>query len=301
MKKTEFERCWIVGAGAIGSVLAAALKLANPIDVHLVGESPHALSVAENGLTLYTPSKEKRQIDLPVSSLQSVPGLNGVDLVVLINKLPAMEKIAGVLRSRLNDKTAVVALHNGIGVESYMQALLGRSVDRGLVFFGANSPQPGQVTYYSASGIRLRDSAVTRAFCNLLHGSLIPCEIPADFQAMVWKKLIINCVANSLAGILNISNKEIIRTVLDDAKSAIIDEVRAVAAAEGVELTTTVADMNRYLDSENTPSMVADLNRRQKTEIDFINGAIVRMAQQHSIPVPANRLIVSLVKYLEGR
>jgi len=301
LKQREFERCFIVGAGAIGSVLGVALKLSDNIDIYLVGQSPHAESVGKNGLTLCRQAKKDLHVDLPVLSMQRMPPLGPDDLVVLINKLPAIETLARDLKTRLQRSTAVIALQNGIGVRSYVAAALGRDVDRGLVFFGANSQHSGTVTYYPAAGIRLHASAVNRAFCRRLHNSLVPCEISEDFQAMVWKKLVINCVANPLAGILNISNHDITRPVLNDAKAAIIAEVQALAAAEGVELNVTVADMNRYLASENTPSLVADLKRHQKTEIEFINGAVVRMAEKHGLPVPANKLVVSLVKFLEGR
>ena len=301
VKQREFDRCFIVGAGAIGSVLCAALKQSNHIDVYLVGQSPHAESVGKNGLTLRREAKKDLHVDLTVLSMQRMPPLGPDDLVVLINKLPAIETLARDLKTRLQRSTAVIALQNGIGVRSYVAAVLGRDVDRGLVFFGANSQNNGTVTYYPAAGIRLQASAVNRAFCRLLHNGLVPCEISEDFQAMVWKKLVINCVANPLAGILNISNHDITRPVLNDAKAAIIAEVQALAAAEGVELNVTVADMNRYLASGNTPSLVADLKRHQKTEIEFINGAVVRMAAKNGLPVPANKLVVSLIKYLEGR
>ena len=301
VKQRAFDRCFIVGAGAIGSVLCAALKLSNTIDVYLVGQSPHAQSVGKNGLTLRRQAKKDLHVELPVLSMQRMPPLGPDDLIVLLNKLPAIETLARDLKTRLQRSTAVIALQNGIGVRSYVAAALGRDVDRGLVFFGANSQHSGTVTYYPAAGIRLHASAVNRAFCRLLHKGLVPGEISEDFQAMVWKKLVINCVANPLAGILNISNYDITRPILNDAKAAIIAEVQAIAAAEGVELNVTVADMNRYLASENTPSLVADLKRHQKTEIEFINGAVVRMAEKHGLPVPANKLVVSLVKFLEGR
>jgi 2-dehydropantoate 2-reductase len=199
---------------------------------------------------------------------------------------------------RSQDGTGIIALQNGMGVEELIEKTLGRTVDRGLTFFGANSHRPGEVRYYPGK-IRLRPSAVTQAFAKLMEENPVACKLSSDFRTTEWMKLAINCIANPLAGILGINNRDITQAVLDPVKEAILKEVCEVASAEGITINITAQDINRYLDMDNTPSLQADLARNHPTEIDFLNGAVLRLAAKHGIVVPANSLVVSLVKFLE--
>ena len=88
--------------------------------------------------------------------------------------------------------------------------------------------------------------------------------------------------------------------MLNPAKEAILEEVRTVASAEGQKIELSVEEINRILKQDNIPSLQADLNRHLPTEIDYINGAVVRIAKTHGISAPANSLVVSLIKFLES-
>jgi 2-dehydropantoate 2-reductase len=293
-----FESCWIIGVGAIGSVLAAAMAQQGRIDTFLVGQSAHARAIRENGLEFRIHNESASHIQIPTITPQEVPFLNERHLVLLTQKVPALADTAVWLRSCSQKGTGIIALQNGIGVEQFIAKTFGRAVDRGLIFFGANSQQPGEVQYYPGK-IRLRPSAVTQAFAKLMEDGLVPCQLSSDFRTTEWWKLAINCIANPLAGILGINNRRITQAVLDPAKEAILKEVCEVALAESVSIDVTAQDINRYLAMDNTPSLQADLERHYPTEIDFLNGAVVRLAKKHGIFTPANSLVVSLVKFLE--
>jgi 2-dehydropantoate 2-reductase len=133
----------------------------------------------------------------------------------------------------------------------------------------------------------------------VLEGSAIECRLAENFKEKEWFKLAINCIANPFAGILNAGNRQIAKDTLNPAKELVLSEVRQVAQAEGVTIDVTVKDMNRYLDHDNVPSLNTDLKRGMKTEIDVINGAVIRLGKRHAIPTPANRFLVSMVKFLE--
>lgn len=296
-----YKRFWIVGAGAIGSVLAAVLSLKQAKGVCLVGESPHAGEIRDKGLTFETDG-EPGQTTLPVSVLspRDLTMLSAEDLVLLTQKVPMLEDTIRWLKPICHKDTGIVALQNGMGFEEGLTAALGRSVDRGLAFFGANCAQPGKVKYFPGF-LRLRKSAVTKTLADVLSGSPLTCEISEDFNKVQWLKLAINCVANPLAGILRIANNRIVDSRLDPVKEAILAEVREVARAEGAKIKMTAADINRILQQDNIPSMLADLERGWKTEVDFINGAVVSYAAKHEIAVPVNSLLVAMVKFLEGK
>lgn len=293
------ERCWIVGAGAVGSVLAAILHQNQTIETYLVGSSVHAKEVQKNGLLFQTADHKPSNVPVRVIPPAEVPTLEERDIVLMTIKVPLLDRTLLWLRSKCGPEVGVIALQNGIGPEEIIAHGLDRPVDRGLLFFGANSLSPGKVRYFPGT-IYLRPSAVTESLCNLLEGSTVKCRLAKNFREMEWFKLSINCIANPFAGILKAGNRRIAQEVLNPAKELVLSEVRQVAKAEGVNIDITVKEMNRYLDHDNVPSLKADLDRGMPTEIEVLNGAVVRLGKRHGISTPANSLLVSMVKYLES-
>ena len=294
----SFERCWIIGAGAVGSVLAAILHQSQKIETHIVGSSVHAKEVRKNGLIFQILDHRPSSVPIKAISPDQVPALKKRDIVLMTVKAPSLDRTLLWLRPKCGPEIGIIALQNGIGPEKIITRGLNRPVDRGLVFFGANSTSPGKVRYFPGS-IHFRPSAITETLCNLLEGSAIKCRLAKNFKETEWFKLAINCIANPFAGILNAGNRQIAKDILNPAKELVLSEVRQVAQAEGVTIDVTVKDINRYLGRDNVPSLKADLKRGMPTEIDFINGAVTRLGNVHAIPTPANRFLVSMVKFLE--
>jgi 2-dehydropantoate 2-reductase len=295
-----YSHVWIVGAGAVGSALAAELTGAGRAQVVLVGSSVHWATVRARGLRVAVGEAPPVTLRIDARSLESVPALGAQDLVLLAGKLPRLEQTLPVLRGRIGAEAGVIALQNGLRVAEHAGDLLGRPVDRGLVIFGANSPAPGAVILYPG-GIRFGRSPVTEAACDLFAGTAIHGTLIDDIPAAEWRKLAINCLANPLAGLLAASNARLGRTDLDPAKEAILREVHAVAAAEGVLLDFSVADFNRYMAGPtggNTASLRTDIVRGLPTEIGAINGAVVELGQRHGIPTPVNTFVVALIEGL---
>lgn len=293
-----YERCWIIGAGAVGSVLAAILHQSQKIETYLVGRSVHAKEIRKNGLNFQI--LDRKPINVPIREISpdQVPPLKQRDIVLMTGKVPLLERTFLWLRPKCGPGVGIIALQNGIGPEEIIAGGLNRPVDRGLIFFGANSSSPGKVRYFPGT-IHFRPSAITEALCNLLKGSAIKCRLAKNFKETEWFKLAINCIANPLAGILNAGNRQIAKDILNPAKELVLSEVRRVAQAEGVTIDITAKDINRYLDHENVPSLKTDLVRGMPTEIDVINGAVIRFGKLHGIPTPANGILVSMVKFLE--
>jgi 2-dehydropantoate 2-reductase len=293
-----YERCWIIGAGAVGSVLAAILHQSQKIETYLVGRSVHAKEIRKNGLNFQILDHKPINVSIRAISPDQVPPLKQRDIVLMTEKVPLLERTSLWLRPKCGPGVGIIALQNGIGPEEIIAAGLNRPVDRGLIFFGANSSSPGEVRYFPGT-IHFRPSAITEALCNLLEGSAIKCRLAKNFKETEWFKLAINCIANPLAGILNAGNRQIANDILNPAKELVLSEVRRVAQAEGVTIDITAKDINRYLDHENVPSLKTDLVRGMPTEIDVINGAVIRFGKLHGIPTPANGILVSMVKFLE--
>lgn len=296
----QIKRVWVVGAGALGSVLAALLHNKENLATYLVGASPHWQKVRRKGLIFRQPGREDRHLQLNTSAWRELPELGEGDAVLLAGKATDLPKGAENLLPKLRDEAEVFTLQNGLGVREMAGSLLGRSVEAGVALFGARSIAAGQVTFFAPGRLVLTASEASAALGELLAGDGLQCEQTRDYRSAEWFKLALNCLANPLAGILDLPNRELVRPVLDPAKEVLLNEVQAVAQAEGVELDFSVARFNELLRGDNVPSMRTDIDRGRPSEIEFINGAIVRLAAKHGIAVPANQLVTSLIKCLAG-
>ena len=266
----------------------------------MVGTSPHWQKVRDEGLLFQQPGLADQHLRIKTCAWSDIPDLGHGDVVLLTGKATGLAQVAERLRPRLGDGVEIFTLQNGLGVREMAGHLLGRTVEAGVALFGARSIAPGQVTFFGPGRLVLSAGQAGQALGDLLAGDDLQCELTHDYHSAEWFKLAINCLANPLAGILNVPNNQLIRQVLDPAKEALLGEIKVVAKAEGVEVDLSVERFNELLRGDNVPSMRTDIDRSRPSEIEFINGAIVRLAQKHGIAAPANQLVTSLIKYLEG-
>ena len=295
--KLDIKRCWVIGAGVMGSSLAAVLHGQGGTETRLVGRSPNLIAIRENGLSLQIREEETRLVRLAADLPEEVPALGENDLVVLAGKATGLENTAQWLAPKLSAGTPVVALQNGMGIAEMLLNLLGCRVERGFFQMGATSLGPGKVRMFPRLVV-MQDLPACRALASLLKGSVIACELASDYRKRAWFKLAVNCVANPLAGILDCGNDKLMQDNLNDVKQAILDEVLTVARAEGVELEFSAKDWNEYVLPGNIPSLRVDLKRGLATEIDTLNGAVVKFGQKHGLDTPVNKVLVGMVHFL---
>ncbi|MGI5838797.1 MAG: ketopantoate reductase family protein [bacterium] len=289
-------RIWLYGAGALGSALAALLY--GKTKLCLVGSSPHADAVRTAGLRVIRDGAVDT-ISVPVCRPEEVPDFGENDVILLTGKIRSLPAAAALLRERLSPETVVVALQNGMGFEAELASALACPLERGIVQFGSGSDGRGSVWIYPGQ-LLLPPGRAAAVLKPLLDGTPVNCQVEEDFRPVMWHKLLINSIANALAGILGTNNQVLAGETLNPVKAEIVHEIKAVAMAAGVALPAGLAEMNRYLGrSENTPSLVRDLQRGLPTEIEWINGAVVRLGKEYGIPTPVNAALVAMVKCLE--
>ncbi len=297
---TTHERTWILGTGAVGSSLAALLTRAGGCETIVVGRSPHWQAIQERGLIFEPHDQPATTIQLPTQSPTDIPDLSERDLVLLCGKVTRLKETLTPLKDRISRQTPVVAFQNGLGIGNLASVMLGRPVDRGLVYFGAHIPAPGHVRFFPGI-VKLSRSPATEALASRLSHAGMEATVIDDVKSTEWAKLAINCLANPLAALLTTDNAGVGSKILNPVKKAMLDEVRAVAAAEGVEMQLTIDQYNGYTKGPtggNLPSMLSDIQRQEPTEIAFINGAVVRLGKHHKIPTPVNEAMVSLILFL---
>jgi 2-dehydropantoate 2-reductase len=295
MMDSSRQKIWVIGAGAVGSALAAMLT--ESAAVTLVGDSPHADAIRREGLRIQLYGEEEKRVTLPVRSSQEMEQLGSDDWVFLSGKIWSLADTAKWLKDCIHPGQWILALQNGMGFEADLEKDLKTPVQRGIVQFGANSRGEGDVRFYRGKLI-LPPSAQATMVQRWLAEREVVCEIVTDFQRAQWHKLLINSVANPLAGLLKINNQAVGHPDLNNVKRELLAEVLQVAAAEGVQMAISLEELNAYFKSENVPSLLRDLERGKPTEVDYINGYVAERGQQHGIHTPVNASLTAMIHFL---
>jgi len=292
----------ILGGGAIGSVLAAALAAKPGSEPLLVGRRDHVRAIREKGLLVHG------LFDAPVFPAASEEVAAALDDTLLAVTVKAVDLEASLRRLTpfLRPTTTVLLLQNGYGIrELALEALRGSPVPAGNVFIGivamgATLIAAGEVRCFGGN-IRVEPAFAATPWFQLLGGLKVKVEASRDIRRDLWTKLLVNSVINPLSVLLQGHNRLVAETRFDALKSPILGEGVAVAAAEGVELQMDAAFVNRFVTSDNITSMLQDFRRGRPSEIDFLNGAIESLGKKHGIPTPVNEFVTELIHALEAR
>jgi 2-dehydropantoate 2-reductase len=213
-------------------------------------------------------------------------------------KLPALASAAKAIAPVLGPDTRVAVAANGLEPDAELARALGRPVQRVIVQLGVTFEEPGVISSWGGSGLQLGPGAAEDELADLFTTSGFQVTRCDDLAFASWRKFAVNCVMNPLSVITGRVNREIVAPDLADLRRGIIDEVRRVAAASGVDLPADLAErLERSMaDSGNRTSMLQDFERGRPTEIDQLNGWLVRRADELGIDAPVNRRMVAEVR-----
>lgn len=205
----------------------------------------------------------------------------------------------------------VLVVQNGLGVaEEVAEVLPGAAVITGVSYQAANRVDEGEVnhvanlqTYLGYPG-REPDEAAHRVAA-LLDAAGLPAGAEADVTPFVWSKLLVNAAINPVAALAGVANGEVAsRPSLRAMAEAIAAEGQAVARAVGVALSfadaAAAAITTARKTAANRCSMLQDLDAGRPTEVEYLNGALVRLAEPHAVAVPVNRAVATLVRQVSA-
>lgn len=301
MEQANNKRIVVLGGGAIGSVIAAALARQPGRETLLVGRRDHVRAINDSGLTIDGMFAEPVRLQ----ALETVDfSLEDTLLIVTVKAVDLEATLIGVAPF-LRPSSAVLLLQNGYGIKELALKALRASPLRpenvfvGIVAMGATFGAPGRVRCFGGN-IRVEPALVATSFFALLQGLSITVVKSKDIRKDLWTKLLVNAVINPLSVLLQGHNRLVAEERFDSLKSPILDEGCAVAAAEGIALEINAAFVNRFVTSDNITSMLQDFRRGRPSEIDFINGGIVVAGKKYGIPTPVNAFVVALIKALES-
>jgi 2-dehydropantoate 2-reductase len=301
----------VVGAGAMGSLLAARLVTAGAPVTLLGRPSPHLEAIRAHGLTIQEIDGSHQVVQIPLAV--EPDAARTADLVVVLVKTYATAEAIGPLRSHLNNAAVVLTLQNGLGNATALRSILNpggrgvREILTGVTTDAAYRDKPGVIIHTGrgqtaigreSGGASPRTSEVVRHLTN----SGWPSKAVVDIDRWIWRKLAINAAINPLTALTGRTNS----AIADDpfiwaAAKGLAEEAAAVAAARGLDLgdiARALADVARAT-GQNRSSMLADLDLGIRTEIDAINGAVVAEGRRLGVPVAGNQLAFSLVTLRE--
>lgn len=300
-------RIAIIGAGAMGSLLAA--KLSPLGDVRLVSSwADQVREVRASGLRITNLGGNKTTI--PVRITIDPVDAGPVDLAIICVKSHQTDAAAEKAARLLKPSGLALTLQNGLGNADRLAAVLGAArVVQGVTSHGATMLEPGHVRH-AGSGLtwfETRPAIAERvaAIKALFEQAGFETHIAGNLDSVVWGKLVINAGINALTAILRVPNGVLAQTQpAERVMLAAVAEAVAVARAKGIALPydDSAAQVNRVAlaTAANRSSMLADVARSMPTEVMVINGAIVRAGLETGIETPVNRMLLWLIEAIES-
>jgi len=298
------------GAGAMGGVWASRLHGAGH-EVGVLDVSPAALAaIAADGLVVERTDGTTSVTRLPASD--NPAELGQPDAVIFFTKSYHTPAAAERARPLVGPETTVVSLQNGWGNADTLAAVFPpERVVMGVTYHSANVKAPGRIAYTADGGPTFvgpyldgapldRAEAVAAAMAS----AGIETTVSPNAKTEVWKKLILNCATLPTSALTRLYTGELGKPgPMRDLEDALTREATTVARALGHEIDPDerIATVRDILSrgGKGRPSMLQDVAAQRTTEIDAINGAVVREADRLGLEVPLNRAMVALVKGLE--
>jgi len=291
----------VMGAGAVGCYFGGMLARAGH-DTVLIGRRRHAEAIRRNGLRLDT-ALFSEQISL--SAETSADAVRDADIVLCSVKTSDTAHAAAAMAPFLKPGTVVVSLQNGIENPDLLRRPLRHEIVPAAVYVATEMAGDGHVRHHGGGQLVIGRSANSQRLAELFGGSGIPVDVSDNIAGVLWSKLVVNCAYNALSAITGLPYARLVQQDgVERLLREVVDECMAVADKAGIVLHGDVWESVRRIPiamPAQTSSTAQDLRLGRKTEIDHLNGFIVRKGGELGVPVPVNQSLLTLVKLLESR
>jgi 2-dehydropantoate 2-reductase len=308
MAEKGWPRIAVVGAGAVGCYFGGMLARAGA-PVTLIGRAPHVDAINRDGLFIDSIHFKER---VSISASTELESVRDAQLVLFCVKTVDTESTAKLLAPYLAPETNVVSLQNGVDNAERMDFAAGIQAISAVVYIAAEMIGLGQVKHSGRGdlviGNPLSNEGASEAelaeIAETFTRASVPCQVSQNITLEQWKKLIMNCAYNALSAL---SRARYGRLVADagsvELMKQVVAEGVAVGNASGVNLPAdmlmaAVLELGRVV-PEALSSTAQDIARGKPTEIDSLNGFVVRRGAEMGVPAPVNQTLYSLVKLLE--
>ncbi|CAN5204482.1 2-dehydropantoate 2-reductase [soil metagenome] len=309
-------RIAVIGAGAIGGTMAALLDRAGH-QVTVVARGANLAAIAGGGIRFSGAWGEHLAMVRAVDSLDAVP-----ELAIVATKAQDAEAAVSA-QARFLAGIPVVVVQNGLeAVESARRAAPRSDLVGALALYAASYLSPGEVTVTAAAATYLGGPVPATLFASKVIGAVMPVELTDNFEGAQWTKLVVNHL-NALPAITGLSVQQVVadprlrliltrsmreavrvakkRGIVFEPLSGLTDRILSLLLSLPVGLGQFLPRMmvRRMGSTPNPGSTLQSIRRGQPTEIDYLNGAVVRLGAQSAVPTPVSAMLVELVHEVE--
>jgi 2-dehydropantoate 2-reductase len=298
----------VVGCGAVGSLFAANLAQLEDVEVWAYDASrPHVDAINANGLHL---SGAGEVLGRPRATTDAGE-LPACDFGIVATKAMHTEAAIAATAHAFADG-CVATVQNGIGNEEVLASHAQRVI-RGTTFPAGKILEPGHVQWDVKGDTTLgpfeprpAPFAEVERLADACTRAGMPTHAVPDARGPQWRKVIFNASSNPIGALTGLTHGRVCeRPDLRALVSGLVTEGKAVAAAEGIELDADPEDLIDHaarpdVGYDHKASMLQDVEARRTTEIDYLNGGIVRFGRERGVPTPLNQAIWALVKGVEA-
>lgn len=298
----------VVGPGALGCLIAAHLKNKTKEEIWLLDEfADRARKISLDGVRLEGPGGP---FTVKMNATANAKDIGISDLVIICVKSYSTDDACKGIKDIVSEKTGILTLQNGIGNVQILNDHFGPDrviagvTNHGSTYMGTGHVKhagKGDTTIGKADG---RVLGAIREVAGVLTKAGFETKVSRDIDSVVWSKLIVNTGINALTAITRLNNgallehegcRQIMRSAVQEAVKVVKRKRIKLMYDDPIQKVESVCRAT----SSNVSSMLQDILSNNKTEIDFINGAIVRQAKALNIPTPVNEVLTNLVKTIE--
>jgi 2-dehydropantoate 2-reductase len=310
----------VIGLGAVGSIIGGLLSKNNE-NVILIGKKKQIEQIKKDGLKISTNQSETIIENLNISS--DFASVEKVDIIFVCVKSQDTKKLFLELKDFLKEKTVIISLQNGVRNAEIINRIVKNKVLSSVVLFNALYKKPGKVNLTIKGGILLENNEkYSKKIDDLFKDTSIKITLVKNIKDYQWSKLILNLqiAVTALTGqtikesIINRDSRKILAETMSEGVKIVEKSDIKLEKLPGLDPKKMIKRLNRLNSlflrigskflglSENARnSMWQSLARNKKTEIDFINSEIVKLAEKNNLKAPINKKLVKYVKQAEKK
>jgi len=292
----------IMGSGGVGGYFGARLAAAGN-DVSFIARGAHLDAIKQKGLRVLSPHGDT-QVH-PARATDNPAAVGPVDIVLFATKLYDTESAGELCKPFIGEDTAVISLLNGVDSEEQLSRILGQQhVVGGVARISAEIAEPGVIKHHSPFAsiefgeLNGKQSDRLRKFHSAAEAANIDSKLSEDIQAAIWLKFVLLSAFSAITSLTRLPAGPIHEnpqcTELMDSAAR---ETVAVARARGIRLgdsaVESVIKMLHALPETMKSSMLVDLERGNRLELEWLSGAVCRLGRESGVDTPIHRVVLA--------
>ena len=301
-----------MGAGSVGCFFGGMLARAGK-DVTLIARLNHVEAIREKGLYMECINFQEY---VPVKATTDQSAVKEADIILLCVKSPDTQKTIEAIHGFLKKDVIILSLQNGVSNCDTISQKVPKHVYPTVVYVATGMEGAGHLKHFGRGELLIGDlnnehlvndsiQDELQMLTEIFGSSGVPCDISKNIKHELWSKFLVNCCYNGISAIGQIQYGKMaaqaeVRALIEQ----ITKEFLAIALKEGVDISPSqAASLNYQIAasmSGQRSSTAQDLSRKKPTEIDYLNGLIVKKGKDYGIETPANQSVYALVKMMES-